>query len=128
MLALVLLRVTVCLFLFIRPNDCLHGNYFFFFFTGLLQMPKYYYIERSNVDAERKQPHSQVRTPSPQGQGNNLFMWGQSIYIIACLLSKFLLRDYIMNQYTELTFELCNILTYHISDVNLQLAIAIMTC
>ena len=51
-------------------------------------MPKYYYVTRDHIDAERRAPHSQIRLPSVQGQGNNIFLWGQALYIIACLLSK----------------------------------------
>ncbi|XP_072013114.1 phosphorylase b kinase regulatory subunit beta-like [Amphiura filiformis] len=59
--------------------------------SGLSQMPKYYYVTRDHIESERKRAHSQIRLPSAQGQGSNIFLWGQSLYIIACLLMEKLL-------------------------------------
>ncbi|XP_022107548.1 phosphorylase b kinase regulatory subunit beta-like [Acanthaster planci] len=50
-------------------------------------LPKYYYVERRHIEAERKNPHSQPREASREGeQPDQLFLWGQSVYLIACLL------------------------------------------
>ncbi|KAI8491842.1 hypothetical protein Bbelb_302150 [Branchiostoma belcheri] len=49
-------------------------------------IPKYYFVSEENVEAERKAPGSQKRVPSDEGTDGKLFLWGQSLYLIACLL------------------------------------------
>ncbi|XP_031572074.1 phosphorylase b kinase regulatory subunit beta-like [Actinia tenebrosa] len=51
-------------------------------------IPKYYFVPKIYVDAERRKPHSQVRLPS---DSDHLFLWGQSLLIIMELLAENLL-------------------------------------
>ena len=51
-------------------------------------VPKYYYVPESAIDQERRAPGSQKRVASTEGEGNNVFLWGQSMYILARLLSE----------------------------------------
>ncbi|XP_037781259.1 probable phosphorylase b kinase regulatory subunit beta isoform X1 [Penaeus monodon] len=55
-------------------------------------VPKYYFIHKNHVNAERHDPGSQPRQPSSQGTPKNLFLWGQSVWIIASLLMDKLLH------------------------------------
>ncbi|XP_078688666.1 phosphorylase b kinase regulatory subunit beta-like isoform X2 [Branchiostoma floridae x Branchiostoma belcheri] len=54
-------------------------------------IPKYYFVSEENVEAERKAPGTQKRVPSHEGTDGKLFLWGQSLYLIACLLVEGLL-------------------------------------
>lgn len=47
-------------------------------------IPHYYYVPKIYLEAERKEPHSQVRLPSEED--GNLFLWGQSLLLIMQLL------------------------------------------
>ncbi|XP_048576462.1 phosphorylase b kinase regulatory subunit beta [Nematostella vectensis] len=51
-------------------------------------MPHYYYVPKIYIDAERRKPHSQVRLHS---EGEDLFLWGQSMLILMELLAEDLL-------------------------------------
>ncbi|XP_038067424.1 phosphorylase b kinase regulatory subunit beta-like [Patiria miniata] len=52
-----------------------------------LVLPKYYYVETRHIEAERKNPHSQPRVASHEGEDpDQIFLWGQSVYLIACML------------------------------------------
>ena len=51
-------------------------------------VPKYYYVPKEDVEAERASPGACRKIPSGEGQGQNLFLWGQSLYIISELLGK----------------------------------------
>ena len=51
-------------------------------------MPRYYYVPAENVEAERLRPGSQIRVPSTEGENDNLFLWGQAVYIISQLLRE----------------------------------------
>ncbi|KAK4321576.1 hypothetical protein Pmani_007646 [Petrolisthes manimaculis] len=55
-------------------------------------IPKYYYIHKDYVDFEKAEPGSQSRQPSTEGTPKNLFLWGQSVWIIASLLMDDLLH------------------------------------
>ncbi|KAI0220911.1 Phosphorylase b kinase regulatory subunit beta [Lamellibrachia satsuma] len=55
-------------------------------------VPKYYYLSSHTIDDERSAPGSQTRYPSSEGQDGNLFLWGQSVYIISQLLVEGLLN------------------------------------
>ncbi|XP_063877838.1 probable phosphorylase b kinase regulatory subunit beta isoform X5 [Scylla paramamosain] len=55
-------------------------------------VPKYYYVHRDQVNLERSEPGSQGRQPSSEGNPRNLFLWGQSVWIIASLLMDGLLH------------------------------------
>ena len=63
-------------------------------------VPKYYYIDKNNVEAERANPGSQPRFASSEGEDGSLFLWGQSVYIISQLLGK-LYRETIINDQSE---------------------------
>ncbi|XP_066289063.1 phosphorylase b kinase regulatory subunit beta-like isoform X2 [Branchiostoma lanceolatum] len=54
-------------------------------------IPKYYFVSEENVEAERKAPGTQKRVASDEGTNGKLFLWGQSLYLIACLLVEGLL-------------------------------------
>lgn len=51
-------------------------------------IPKYYYVAKEDIEAERAKPGSQERSPSGEGEGHNFFLWGQSVYIISQLLGE----------------------------------------
>ena len=51
-------------------------------------VPMYFYVPKEMVEYERQDPGSQIRHPSPEGTPNSLFLWGQSMYIIAQLLTS----------------------------------------
>ena len=53
--------------------------------TGAI-MPKYYYVPSDLIEEERRKPGSQIRFASSEGEGDNVFLWGQSVYIISQLL------------------------------------------
>lgn len=52
-------------------------------------IPHYYYVPKIYLDAEKKEPHSQVRLPSDEH--GDLFLWGQSLLLIMQLLEAGLL-------------------------------------
>ena len=58
-------------------------------------LPKYYYVPRESIELEKANPGSQDRDPSGEGMGRNLFLWGQSVYIISQLLgiATFIISD-----------------------------------
>lgn len=50
-------------------------------------LPKYYYVEKENVEREKANPGSQEKVPSDEdGDSGIIFLWGQSVYIISQLL------------------------------------------
>ena len=51
-------------------------------------VPKYFYVPRESIDYEKIEPGSQLRQPSDEGAADNLFLWGQSLYVIASLLAE----------------------------------------
>uniref|UniRef100_A0A0P5Q2D6 Phosphorylase b kinase regulatory subunit n=1 Tax=Daphnia magna TaxID=35525 RepID=A0A0P5Q2D6_9CRUS len=51
-------------------------------------IPKYFYVPRESVDYEKLEPGTQIRQASEEGASDNLFLWGQSLYIIASLLAE----------------------------------------
>lgn len=51
-------------------------------------IPKYFYVPRESADYEKLEPGSQLRQASEEGSSDNLFLWGQSLYIIASLLAE----------------------------------------
>ncbi|CAG7786316.1 unnamed protein product [Allacma fusca] len=51
-------------------------------------VPMYFYVAKEVVEYEKQEPGSQIRHPSPEGTPRNLFLWGQSVYIIAQLLTS----------------------------------------
>lgn len=59
---------------------------------GDILIPKYYYVLREGVEAERLEPGSQMRLPSKEGEPGCLFLWGQALYIISQLLVDNLLN------------------------------------
>ncbi|XP_064467094.1 probable phosphorylase b kinase regulatory subunit beta isoform X3 [Ornithodoros turicata] len=60
--------------------------------SGDYILPKYYYIPRECLDAERVNLGSQPRIPSIEGDVDNIFMMGQAFYIISQLLLQGLLH------------------------------------
>ena len=50
-------------------------------------MPKYYYVPPQNLKQELKEPGSMIRYPN-EGYEENIFLWGQSLYIMANILRK----------------------------------------
>ncbi|XP_074644676.1 phosphorylase b kinase regulatory subunit beta-like isoform X2 [Tubulanus polymorphus] len=50
-------------------------------------LPKYYYVPKESIEAEKANPGSQERLPSQDG----LFLWGQALFIISQLLYNQLL-------------------------------------
>ena len=55
-----------------------------YLFIGEL-IPHYFYVPKIYLEAERKKPHSQIRLPSSEEDGD-IFLWGQSLLIIMNLL------------------------------------------
>lgn len=53
---------------------------------GDVLIPRYYYVPKHSVDAERSEPGRQIRLPCKEIQPGSLFLWGQSLYIISQLL------------------------------------------
>ena len=54
-------------------------------------VPKYYYVDKEHMEIERSRPGSQPRIASPEGTTGGVFLWGQSLYIVAQLLSELIL-------------------------------------
>jgi hypothetical protein len=62
-----------------------------YYATGYI-LPKYYYVEKHNVELEKANPGSQEKISSDEDSENsNIFLWGQSVYIVSQLLGKILL-------------------------------------
>lgn len=58
-------------------------------------IPMFYYVTKENVDYEKADPGSQLRTAGPECQDSRnppLFLWNQALYIIAQLLTSNLLH------------------------------------
>nr|XP_002732441.1 PREDICTED: phosphorylase b kinase regulatory subunit beta-like [Saccoglossus kowalevskii] len=55
-------------------------------------LPKYYYVPKNHVEAEKKNPGSQEKDPSEEIYFNKIFLWGQAIYFISRLLVENLLN------------------------------------
>ncbi|XP_026821358.1 probable phosphorylase b kinase regulatory subunit beta isoform X1 [Rhopalosiphum maidis] len=58
-------------------------------------IPMFYYITKENVEYERADPGSQLRSAGPEyedGQDPPLFLWNQALYVIAQLLTSNLLH------------------------------------
>ncbi|XP_069948194.1 probable phosphorylase b kinase regulatory subunit beta isoform X3 [Cherax quadricarinatus] len=55
-------------------------------------IPMYYYFHKDNIEEERAEPGSQYCQPSVEGTPKNLFLWGQSMWIITSLLMDNLLH------------------------------------
>jgi len=54
-------------------------------------IPKYYYVTKENVEAEKASPGKQDRVASDEdAEMDNIYLWGQSVYIISQLLSQFI--------------------------------------
>lgn len=51
-------------------------------------VPKYYFVGKDVMEYERMEPGSQMLQASIEGSGTNLFLWGQSLYLIASLLTE----------------------------------------
>jgi phosphorylase kinase alpha/beta subunit len=52
----------------------------------------YYYVPQNKVAEERLEPGSQTRMSGPEGSEGSIFLWGQSLYIIAQLLTSALIN------------------------------------
>lgn len=55
----------------------------------------YYYVTKENVEHEKADPGSQLRSAGPEfedGQDPPLFLWNQALYVIAELLTSNLLH------------------------------------
>jgi len=58
-------------------------------------IPMFYYITKENVDYERADPGSQLRSAGPEYENDQdppLFLWNQALYVIAQLLTSNLLH------------------------------------
>lgn len=51
-------------------------------------MPKYYYVARDYIQAERDNPGGLHRLATNEGTEDNFFLWGQSVYLVMKVLSK----------------------------------------
>ena len=51
-------------------------------------IPKYYYVQKDDLERERANPGSQTRVSSSDNDEDNIFLWGQSVYLISQLLCK----------------------------------------
>lgn len=51
-------------------------------------IPMYFYVPKEYVEEEKLEPGSQVRKSGPEGTSDNIFLWGQSMYLIAQLLTS----------------------------------------
>ncbi|GFW50474.1 probable phosphorylase b kinase regulatory subunit beta [Trichonephila clavipes] len=59
---------------------------------GNAVVPKYFYVPTLCIEAERREPGSQKRIPSEEGDADNLYMHGQALYIMSELLVDGLLH------------------------------------
>ncbi|EDV24395.1 uncharacterized protein TRIADDRAFT_25466 [Trichoplax adhaerens] len=67
--------------------DCYNGllaDILVFDDYGNKLMPELYYVEADKVEMEYQNPHSQTRVPGPHVP----HIWGQSLYILSCLLCE----------------------------------------
>jgi len=58
-------------------------------------IPMFYYITKENVEYERADPGSQLRSAGPEYENDQdppLFLWNQALYVIAQLLTSNLLH------------------------------------
>lgn len=55
-------------------------------------VPMYFSVPKDCIQQECASPGSQKRIPSAEGSPESLFMWGQSMYIIAQLLTSGLIH------------------------------------
>lgn len=59
-------------------------------------IPMFYYVTKENVDYEKADPGSQLRTAGPEYENSHedppLFLWNQALYVIAQLLTSNLLH------------------------------------
>ncbi|XP_047741057.1 probable phosphorylase b kinase regulatory subunit beta isoform X3 [Hyalella azteca] len=60
--------------------------------NGDVVVPKYYYVPKDYIELEREQPGTQLRMASVHGSATNLFLMGQSLFLIAELLTHDLLH------------------------------------
>ncbi|KAF2352247.1 Glycoside hydrolase family 15/Phosphorylase b kinase regulatory chain family [Trinorchestia longiramus] len=60
--------------------------------NGDVVVPKYYYVPKDYIEMEREKPGTQLRMASNHGSASNLFLLGQSVYVIAELLTHDLLH------------------------------------
>lgn len=51
-------------------------------------VPMYFSVPKDCVELEKQDPGTQFRHISVEGSANNLFLWGQSMYVIAQLLTS----------------------------------------
>ncbi|GFQ78552.1 probable phosphorylase b kinase regulatory subunit beta [Trichonephila clavata] len=59
---------------------------------GNAVVPKYFYVPTLCIEAERREPGSQKRIPSEEGDADNLYLHGQALYIMSELLVDGLLH------------------------------------
>ncbi|CAL4068490.1 unnamed protein product, partial [Meganyctiphanes norvegica] len=55
-------------------------------------VPKYFFLHDEHLSLERKRSGSQARAGSKEGSARNLFLWGQSMWVISSLLLENLLH------------------------------------
>ncbi|GAB1599348.1 phosphorylase b kinase regulatory subunit beta-like [Argonauta hians] len=55
-------------------------------------IPKYYYVPMENIENEIKNPGSTEKIPSPEGSSDGVYLWGQSILLIAEMLREDLIH------------------------------------
>ncbi|CDW56195.1 phosphorylase b kinase regulatory [Trichuris trichiura] len=65
--------------------ECQWPIFFIYLIIDGIIVPQYYYLPKDDIYHERNRPGSQTFVPSSQKQPA-LFLWGQALYIIACLL------------------------------------------
>ena len=63
----------------------LNGSIFRCLCLGEL-IPHYFFVPKIYLEAERKDPHSQIRCPG--NEDGDIFLWGQSLMTIMNLLGK----------------------------------------
>ncbi|GIY61544.1 hypothetical protein CDAR_3123 [Caerostris darwini] len=59
---------------------------------GNAVVPKFFFVPTLGIDAERREPGSQKRIPSEEGDADNLYLHGQALYIMSELLVDGLLH------------------------------------
>ncbi|CAL1279955.1 unnamed protein product [Larinioides sclopetarius] len=60
--------------------------------NGNAVVPKFFFVPTLCIDAEKREPGSQKRIPSEEGDADNLFLMGQALYIMSELLVDGLLH------------------------------------
>lgn len=85
-----LLNLTnTCFYFAFRNNSKLECTEFvFIIFVADAVVPKYFYVPTLCIEAERREPGSQKRIPSDEGDADNLFLHGQALYIMCELLGR----------------------------------------